>query len=273
MTEMEKKNKILAFLDVETTGLSASYDDRICEIGILRASGHKVLSKFESLVNPGRPVTFGALAVHHITDEMLSTAPTFAEISSKVMEILDGAVVICHNAPFDLSFLSHELGLCGIAMPDFETADTLKIARRYFDFPSNSLGNICDYIGVEMDARHRALADAEATFKIFLHMRSELESKGMSDVNKLFTPMPCLNVEMMKKRIIAIPEVLEEALKNKSKLSIRYISASGNETCRIILPTQVLSRQDAIYLVAYCDLRSGERTFRLDRIVEMKNAV
>jgi DNA polymerase III epsilon subunit family exonuclease len=202
MTEMEKKKNVLSFLDVETTGLSAFYDDRICEIGILRTSGRRVLSKFESLVNPGRPVSYGALAVHHISDEMLAGAPTFAEISGKVMEMLESAVVVCHNSPFDLSFLAHELDLCGVEMPDFQTADTLRIARRYFDFPSNSLGNIADYIGVEMDAKHRALADAEATFRIFLHMRSELESKGLTDIKKLFTSMPDLNVTMLKKKII-----------------------------------------------------------------------
>lgn len=267
---MEKKKNVLAFLDVETTGLSAAYDDRICEIGIVRTSGRKVLSKFESLVNPGRPVSFGALAVHNISDAMLADAPSFSDLSGKIMEMLEGAVVVCHNSMFDLSFLAHELELCGIEMPDFETADTLRIARRYFDFPSNSLGNICDYLGVEMDARHRALADAEATFQIFLHMRSALESKGMSDVKKLFTPMPDLNVAMLRKRIVTIPPVMEEALKNKSKLSIRYISASGTETTRVVQPLQVINRQDSMYLVAYCDLRSGERTFRIDRIVEMK---
>lgn len=269
-TPVDKKKSVLSFLDVETTGLSAFYDDRIYEIGIVRTSGNKILSKFESLVDPERPVSYGALGVHGITDDMLKGAPKFADLSGKILELLDGAVVVCHNAMFDLSFLSSELKKCGAELPETRVGDTLRIARRYFDFPSNSLGNIVDYIGIEMDKRHRALSDAEATFKVFQYMRAELERRGLDDVNKLFTPLPYLNLGMLKKKTMSLPPVLEEALRKQAKIVMRYISSSGTETERIVKPLQVINRQDYLYLVAYCDLRCGERTFRLDRIVEMK---
>jgi DNA polymerase III subunit epsilon len=267
---VEKKKNVLAFLDVETTGLSPFHDDRICEIGIVRTSGSRILARLDTLVNPERPVSYGALGVHGITDEMLSGAPKFADISGEVMEILKDSVVICHNAQFDLSFLSSELKRCDIEMPDFRTGDTLRIARRYFDFPSNSLGNIVDYIGIEMDKRHRALSDAEATFKVFLYMRAELQRRGLTDINRLFTPIPSLNLNMLKKKTLVLPAVLEEALRKQVRILMRYISNSGTETERVVKPLQVINRQDYLYLIAYCDLRGGERTFRLDRIVEMK---
>ncbi|MFH1368950.1 MAG: exonuclease domain-containing protein [Elusimicrobiota bacterium] len=264
------KERVFAFLDVETTGLSAFYDDRICEIGIVRTIGHDVDSEWQSLVNPERPISSGAMNVHGINDKMAAKAPKFREIADKVQSIISDAIVVCHNAPFDLSFLNSEFEKCGIAPAEFRVIDTLRIARRYFNFSSNSLGNIAYGLHIEMNEAHRALADASATQKIFAYMMSELEKRGVEDIEKLFFRNMKMNGAMIKAKQIGLPPLLEEALKNKSKIAVKYISSAGVATERILTPKEVILRQNCAYLVAHCELRSEERTFRLDRIIEIK---
>src|SRR5574342_52338 len=93
----------LAYLDVETTGLSAWFGDRICEIAVLRCEGSRVVTSFDSLVNPDRPISPGAARVNGLRDSDLLGAPHFAEIAERVLTLIQDAVIVCHNVPFDLS--------------------------------------------------------------------------------------------------------------------------------------------------------------------------
>lgn len=72
---MDIEDTTLGFLDVETTGLSSSYGDKICEIGFLKCRGDKVIDSFETLINPKRPISPGASAINGITDDMVVDAP------------------------------------------------------------------------------------------------------------------------------------------------------------------------------------------------------
>lgn len=168
-----KNMPVLAFLDVETTGLSAGYGDRVCEIAILRLPPKGKAKKWQSLVNPQRNISYGASMVNGITNEMVSSAPLFDDIAGNVYELIEDAVVVCHNAPFDLSFIYSEFKHSGFCLPDFQVIDTLQIARNYFKFPSNKLGSIADYMGIKPNNQHRALADVQTTCKIFKRMLSD----------------------------------------------------------------------------------------------------
>jgi DNA polymerase III epsilon subunit family exonuclease len=129
----------LAFLDVETTGLSAWFGDRICEIAVVRSRGDKILDKFNTLVNPQRSISPGASRVNGLTDKDVAEAPLFAEIANQVKPLLDEAIIVCHNAPFDLGFVSNEFNRLAQPLPPLEVIDTLLLAREYFNFDSNSL--------------------------------------------------------------------------------------------------------------------------------------
>ena len=96
----------LTFFDVETTGLRPGSGDRVCEVGILRCLGEEVVDSFQQLVNPQRPVSQGAYAVHGIWGDLLRDAPPFPQIADDILALLDGAIFIGHNAPFDLGFLA-----------------------------------------------------------------------------------------------------------------------------------------------------------------------
>src|SRR5512134_2246398 len=87
-----------AFLDLETTGLSPWFGDRICEVGIVLTEGRRIKQQFQSLVNPECPLSPGAASTNGLKDEELSREPLFAEIADEVAEWLQGTVVVCHNA-------------------------------------------------------------------------------------------------------------------------------------------------------------------------------
>ena len=99
-----------AFLDVETTGLSPWFGDRVCEVAIIRCEEDKVIDSFDSLLNPERPLSPGAARVNGLKDSELKKAPKFNKVAEKVLTLARDAVIVCHNVPFDMGFLSAELG-------------------------------------------------------------------------------------------------------------------------------------------------------------------
>ncbi|HEM45419.1 MAG TPA: hypothetical protein ENO23_00070, partial [Alphaproteobacteria bacterium] len=160
--------------DVETTGLSPAYGHRVCEVACLRVRGEEVLGKFEALVNPGREISPGAYRVNRITAEMLVEAPTFAAVAHEVLALMDGAVLVAHNAPFDLGFLAMELDLARVPPPEGPVVDTLTLCRRIFRFASNSLPAVARTLAVDMGPAHRAMGDAWTTWGVLGHIVREL---------------------------------------------------------------------------------------------------
>ena len=101
-------------LDTETTGLEYSQGHRIIEIGCVELVDRRLTGRhFHQYINPGRPVDEGAIEVHGITNEFLADKPVFAQVVDEFLAFISGAELVIHNAPFDLGFLDHELGLLG----------------------------------------------------------------------------------------------------------------------------------------------------------------
>jgi DNA polymerase III epsilon subunit family exonuclease len=254
----------LAFLDVETTGLSPWFGDRICEIAIVRCQGEEILKTFDTLVNPERPISPGASRVNGLTDKDVADAPPFQRIADKVKPLLDDAIIVCHNVPFDLGFLSSEFQRYGQKFPPVETIDTLHLAREFFDFGSNSLQSIAEYLMLETPSAHRALGDALTTRDVLQYFLIKLKKIPFDELLETYYP------PVTAPKNLNLPPLIEEALNSKKQLFIRYVDKKGNETQRWITPKQVLALNDYIYVLAYCHLREEERYFRLDRISEMK---
>lgn len=182
---MNISGKKLVFFDVETTGLSPDCGDRVCEIGILQCNGPNTEHEYRSFVNPERSIAPEASAVNGITDEMVKDAPLFCELVDKLLELFKDAIIVCHNAPFDMGFLEYELKLMGRPMINNEIIDTLGIARKYFRFPSNSLPNIAGHLDIKIQQKHRALADVHTTYKILMYFLGELSHCGFDRIEQL----------------------------------------------------------------------------------------
>ncbi len=260
-----------AVVDIETTGLHAALGDAICEIAILRVQEGHVCRCFHTLVDPGRPISPEAYAVNGITQAMLRGAPPFARIADRVWTELDGAVVVAHNAPFDLSFLAVALEEASRPAPRQPVLDTLAIARNCYAFPRNSLHAIASDLGIPRVASHRALGDAWTTWKVLEFFSRDLQlRRGIGTVGELVRlqggPIPWPEAPDRE----ALPDVLAEALERRRLLFLRYCSSNGVVTERAVEPLRVGIYQGAVYLVARCLVHGEQRTFRLDRVLEMR---
>lgn len=272
MSAQNPSEAYFAFLDVETTGLDPNSGDKICEIAVIKTLDGQIADEFVSLINPGRNIPERAVSIHGITQTMVNRAPLFRDIAKDLLDFLTDTVIVAHNARFDLEFLRVELGNLNLSLPENNVIDTLGIARRYYAFPSNSLGDIARYIGLPLDQQHRALADVTTTKDIFEFFLKDLSRRGirlkrLKDVIKLQGK----SVEVKPSNELVLPTEIEQALREKSKLEIKYLSAYKEETStRVIEPFDISVSKASTYIHAYCHLRRQRCTFRLDRILAIK---
>ena len=256
----------LAVFDLETTGINPRTGHRVIEIGILTSEGGSVQERYESLLNPGRRVPPQTSEVNNIFDDMLVDAPSFSKLLPKINSLLSNRVLIAHNAPFDIGFLAVEYHLAREKFSPGPILDTVKLARSSHDFPNNRLSTICDCLGIENSDAHRALADVEATFSVFEQFAEQLDGGGDATVQdwinaqggELFPPGDFHHD-------LPGDSPLAEAIENGLSLRISYCDKHGFETERVVEP--LLCHGD--FLVAHCQLRNEQRTFRLDRIESM----
>ncbi len=150
----------LAFVDLETTGATASRD-RITEIGIVEVDADGAVREWQQLVNPGVPIPPFIEQLTGISNAMVATAPPFAEVAEETLRRLDGRLFIAHNAHFDYGFLKNEFRRLGIAFRA-PVVCTVKLSRTLFpEHPRHNLDALIERHGLAADARHRALADAQ----------------------------------------------------------------------------------------------------------------
>jgi DNA polymerase III epsilon subunit-like protein len=152
-------------VDVETTGLDPK-SDRVVEIGCVRLRGGRIVERFGSFVNPGRPIPPHASAIHGIFDCDVAAAPTLTNLRSRIVGLADQAVVVAHNARFDLGFLPF--------IADRPALCTLQLARRLVDAPNYRNETLRDFLQIRSNGRqapaHRAQADVEVTAAVLLEL-------------------------------------------------------------------------------------------------------
>ncbi|MCU0666333.1 MAG: 3'-5' exonuclease [Candidatus Omnitrophica bacterium] len=173
--------------DTETTGLSPVAGDRVVEIAGLRFKGDQVIDVFESFVQTGKEISPGAFAVNKITPQMLKNAPLPNEAIPNFVEFAKDSCLLSYNAIFDWDFLTNELSLIGMNLPqETEILDILKMARRAMPgLGRYPLWFVAQTLGVENPQEHRALADAKMSFKVFLKLKAMLKTKGVEDFSAL----------------------------------------------------------------------------------------
>jgi DNA polymerase-3 subunit epsilon len=178
-------------LDTETTGLDPRQGHRIIELAAIELDGRKVsLRRFHRYLNPEREIEAGAVAVHGLTYERLQNEPKFADIVASFLEFIEGAELIIHNAPFDIGFLNHELGLIDFPPLQNEVMDTLRMAREMHPGKKNSLDALCSRYEIDNAHRtlHGALLDTELLAEVYFAMTRGQESLLGDDVQATRKP-------------------------------------------------------------------------------------
>ncbi|MFZ4615437.1 MAG: exonuclease domain-containing protein [Rectinemataceae bacterium] len=185
-----KGRRFLA-IDVETTGLDPR-NCRVVEIGALLfepscwpkagiVAGDTLPSSLESLVDPGSPIPAVVTSIHGIGDRDVAGQPGFAELIPELDRLLgqgeDAAIILAHNAPFDLGFLAREYAEAGRACPANRVIDSLTFARAAFpELPSHSLPRVVAFLGIPSGRSHRALDDARAAAAVFMASEKQLHA-------------------------------------------------------------------------------------------------
>ena len=162
MVDVLDGHRVLAF-DLETTGISTN-NDRIVQVALIGADADGNPIHHDVIVNPQRPIPREASRVHGIYDQDVRGKPIFKECASELSELMEGAVIVGHNArKFDMPLLQNEFYRCGVTPPrPLVVLDTLEAVRRLKIPRPHNLGAQCARHGIDLSNAHNAAADAAA---------------------------------------------------------------------------------------------------------------
>jgi DNA polymerase III epsilon subunit family exonuclease len=182
----DSNSALLRDLDFVVVDVEATHERRtparIIEIGAYRVRREEILDKFDTLINPEAVVPKFLVNLTGITTEMLLTAPKFADIADEWLDFIGDAVLVAHNANFDLPLMNREIAR---VYPGYRLRNahlcTVDLARRLVPrVGSHGLDSLVAYFGFEVSRRHRAADDALATARVFLRLLNELSENGIS---------------------------------------------------------------------------------------------
>jgi len=170
--------------DTETTGLMPDRGDEVCQIAATRVVNGKWHRRevFDTLVDPERPIPASATNIHGISDAMVAGAPKMTEAGKRFHDFCADAVLVAHNAPFDMAFFYRRQTEIGVRF-DHPVLDTVLLsAILYGQTEKHSLDDIAERLGVRIadEDRHTALGDAIATTEVFLKMLPMLKARGVT---------------------------------------------------------------------------------------------
>ncbi|HJB19332.1 MAG TPA: PolC-type DNA polymerase III [Candidatus Bariatricus faecipullorum] len=167
--------------DIETTGFSA-VSDKIIEIGAVKVEGGTIVDRFSTFVNPGRPIPFRITELTGITDEMVMEYPGIEEILPQFLEFVGDAVLVAHNAGFDVGFIEQNCRYQDIE-PHFVSVDTVALARVLMPSLSKyKLDVVAKALAISLENHHRAVDDAGATAEIFVKFVEMLKERGITNL-------------------------------------------------------------------------------------------
>lgn len=172
--------------DLETTGLHPSRDDAIVQIGAVVVEGGQEAASFTTLVNPGRRIPPVSTRYHGITDEMVAEAPPVPQAVAALRDFCAGAVLVAHNAAFDLTALHAAAERQGAPRLPNPALCSMLLAR-WLDprEPDVSLDGLCGRAGLVIQGRHQALGDARATAALWMALLARASARGIADLPEL----------------------------------------------------------------------------------------
>jgi len=192
-------------VDLETTGGSAHTCD-ITEFGAVKVRGGEVLGEFQTLVNPAASIPPFIAVLTGITDQMVASAPDLAAVLPAFLEFSRGAVLVAHNAPFDLGFLKAGCARLGLEWPGQESVDTARLARRVLtrdEAPDCKLATLARLFRADTAPCHRALADARATVDVLHGLLARVGGLGVHSLEELRTFSAQVSPQQRRKRHLA----------------------------------------------------------------------
>ncbi|MCW2777857.1 MAG: polymerase epsilon subunit [Frankiales bacterium] len=192
-------------VDLETTGATPN-SCAITEIGAVKVRGGEVLGEFQTLVNPPTSIPPFIAVLTGITDQMVAGAPRLDQALPAFFEFSRGAVLVAHNAPFDLGFLKAGCRQLDLDWPAPQSLDTARLARRVLtrdEAPNCKLSTLARLFRAEVTPCHRALADAQATVDVLHGLLARLGGLGVHSLEELQSFSAQVSEAQRRKRHLA----------------------------------------------------------------------
>lgn len=186
------KDATFVVFDIETTGLSQTYDE-IIEIAACKVYQGSIIDNFEVFVNPGMHIPEKISELTTITDEMVQDALGIEEILPQFMEFCKGTILVAHNAKFDVGMIYRDVKRYHMDYEMLPVIDTLNLFRAgYYDkVKTFNLKSLSKYFKVKQEQHHRAIDDTRVTALCFVAMLADLNQKGINNyqnINELLDP-------------------------------------------------------------------------------------
>lgn len=192
-------------LDLETTGGKPA-GSNITEIGAVKVRGGVVLGEFQTLVRPGEPIPAFVSVLTGISNAMVASAPRIDRVLGSFLEFLGEAVVVAHNAPYDVGFLKAACRETGEQWPRPAVVDTAHLARQLVtadEAPNRKLGTLASLFGTTTTPDHRALHDARATVDVLHALIGRVGNLGVHSLEELQTYSKRVTPGQRRKRVLA----------------------------------------------------------------------
>lgn len=195
----------IAFVDIETTGLSSSYN-RIIEIGIVRVEDNEVVQTYHSLINPETHLPPKIELITGITAKDLEDAPTFRSIKTDILEVLIDATFVAHNVRFDYGFLKNEFKRENISFSSRQFC-TVKLSRHLFPtHKKHNLDAIIERFDISCANRHRALDDAKVLYEFYQKIQNVIPEEQLSKAIAHCSRQPTLPIKLHNSFLESLPE-------------------------------------------------------------------
>lgn len=158
-------------LDCETTGLDPA-SDRIIEVAVVKFTLETTLAEFESLIDPECPIPEASIAIHNITQEMVTGKPRIKAVLPEVLDLVGKHIIVGHGIDFDISMLANAAERAGIPhrLRQNLSLDTLRMARLYGESPTNSLEQLRKHFNIPLEGAHRAMNDVVVNIAVFKYL-------------------------------------------------------------------------------------------------------
>jgi len=192
-------------VDLETTGGSPAAA-HITEVGAVKVRGGEVIGELQTLVNPAEPIPAFISVLTGITDRMVADAPRIDSVLPAFLEFARDAVLVAHNAPFDISFLKAAAARTGHDWPRFPVVDTAHLARQLVtrdEAPNRKLSTLAQLFGAATTPDHRALHDARATVDVLHALLARVGNLGVDTLEELTTFSSRVSSAQRRKRYLA----------------------------------------------------------------------
>lgn len=253
----------LVFLDLEMTGLRPEVD-RVIEVCAERVRGDKLEASLTTLVRPDDGA-YGNAHVHGIEREALASAPTFAEITKQLLEVIHDGILVAHAAEWDVTFLEAELARTGLTQRFPFFLDTLVMSRRAFVLPSHGLEALSMALGIERERAHRAGDDVRTMREVFRRVVTALTPE---------TPRDLWHVRIGQRHARpAVVEAARAAVDLGKPVKLRYRPAHRGPEDLLFCVTSVRTDLDPPRVLGYLHPSRSRRELRADRILHIEPLV